>query len=102
MSAPTSEGEVVRVELGVSSSGLAPHTLGLTMHARGATRIVVRPEVIERARNGDQDALRTLLHEAGHVVLHQAALRGERQAGDIEQQADAFADFMLALLDAVR
>lgn len=94
---------MVRVELGVSSSGLAPRTLGLTQHVRGATRIVVRPGVVAAARAGDREALRVLLHEAGHTVLHQAVLRGERATSEsLEAEADAFADFILWLLDAVR
>lgn len=65
----------------------------------GSLRIVVRPDVLAAARAGDREALRTLLHEAGHVVLHgDDLLEGRAPAGEAEEQADRFADFVLWLV----
>lgn len=60
---------------------------------------MVRPDVLEAARAGDREAMRTLLHEAGHVVLHgDDLLAGRGTAPEAETEADRFADFVLWLI----
>jgi hypothetical protein len=96
---PTRSGRIVNVTLGHSFQ-LRPRTRGLTRHDDdGQTTILLKPDILASARFGDHAALRTVLHEIGHAMLHQAVLRGERTPSQAhEDEADLFADAVLAAI----